>query len=87
MITAAPATSRGLDHSAGGIGAGSPDTSDAVAASAQIPASYTVQSGDSLALICRRFYGNLDKMDEICELNSISNPNRLTPGQKIILPN
>ena len=62
-------------------------TSDAVAASAQIPSSYIVQSGDSLALICRRFYGNLDKMDEICELNSISNPNRLTPGQKILLPN
>lgn len=61
-------------------------TSDAVAASAQIPSSYIVQSGDSLALICRRFYGNLDKMDEICELNSISNPNRLTPGQKILLP-
>lgn len=75
------------EESDGNVQPASDITSDAVAASAQIPASYTVQSGDSLALICRRFYGNLDKMDEICELNSISNPNRLTPGQKIILPN
>nr|WP_308628625.1 LysM domain-containing protein [uncultured Eisenbergiella sp.] len=75
------------EESDGNVQPASDITSDAVAASAQIPASYTVQSGDSLALICRRFYGNLDKMDEICELNAISNPNRLTPGQKIILPN
>lgn len=61
-------------------------TSEAVAASAPVPSSYTVKSGDNLANICRHFYGNLDKMDEICELNSISDPNRLAAGQKIILP-
>lgn len=61
-------------------------TSEAVAASASIPSSYIVKSGDNLANICRHFYGNLDKMDEICELNSISDPNRLAAGQKIILP-
>lgn len=61
-------------------------TSEAVAASAAVPSSYTVKSGDNLANICRHFYGNLDKMDEICELNSISDPNRLAAGQKIILP-
>ena len=59
---------------------------EAVAASAPVPSSYTVKSGDNLANICRHFYGNLDKMDEICELNSISDPNRLAAGQKIILP-
>ena len=61
-------------------------TSEATAAFAAVPASYVVKSGDNLANICRRFYGNLDKMDEICELNSISDPNRLAAGQKIILP-
>lgn len=49
-------------------------TSEAVAASAPVPSSYTVKSGDNLANICRHFTGNLDKMDEICELNSISDP-------------
>ena len=61
-------------------------TSEAVAASASVPSSYIVKSGDNLANICRHFYGNLEKMDEICELNSISDPNRLAAGQKIILP-
>ena len=49
--------------------------------------SYVVQSGDSLAAICRRQYGNIDRMDEIVALNGITDPNHLIPGQKIILPN
>ena len=61
-------------------------TSEAEAAAAPVTASYTVKSGENRANIGRHFYGNLDKRDEICELNSSSDPNRLAAGQKIILP-
>ena len=48
--------------------------------------SYTVQRGDSLAIICRRQYGNTDRVEEIAELNRLDDPNHLIPGQKLLLP-
>ena len=47
---------------------------------------YTVKDGDTLADICRMYYGTADKVEEICTFNNITDPNRILPGQKIKLP-
>lgn len=52
----------------------------------KMQAEYTVREGDTLATVCRMYYGNLDKLEDICVLNDISDPNTILPGQKIVLP-
>ena len=47
---------------------------------------YTVQMGDTMTKICRQYYGNLEKLTEICALNGISQEDIIYPGQKIRLP-
>lgn len=49
-------------------------------------ASYTVKVGDTLAGISQMYYGNLERVEEICTLNGISDENTILPGQKILLP-
>lgn len=49
-------------------------------------ASYMVKVGDTLADICKMYYGSLDKVGEICALNGIVDENTILPGQKILLP-
>ena len=49
-------------------------------------ASYMVKVGDTLADICEMYYGSLEKVSEICELNGITDENTILPGQKILLP-
>lgn len=49
-------------------------------------ASYTVKVGDTLADISQMYYGNLEKVAEICSLNGIDDENTILPGQKILLP-
>lgn len=49
-------------------------------------AEYTVREGDTLATVCRMYYGNLDKLQEICDVNGIMDPNTILPGQKLVLP-
>lgn len=49
-------------------------------------ASYTVKNGDTLANICKMYYGNLQKLEEICSINDIKDENKILPGQKIYLP-
>ena len=49
-------------------------------------ASYTVKAGDTLANICRMYYGNVEKLEEICRINGITDPNTIIMGQKIVLP-
>lgn len=52
------------------------------------PATYTVQSGDSLSKIARAQLGSADRWREIWELNQqqISNPNLILPGQVLKMP-
>ncbi|MGI6017840.1 MAG: LysM peptidoglycan-binding domain-containing protein [Marvinbryantia sp.] len=57
-----------------------------VSVSAPGRASYTVKVGDTLADISQMYYGNLDKVVEICALNGIDDENTILPGQKILLP-
>ena len=68
---------------------GSSSASSRVASSSDVTkyqAEYTVRDGDTLAIVCRMYYGNLDRLQEICDLNGITDPNTILPGQKIVLP-
>lgn len=56
------------------------------AASRQLQASYVIREGDTLANICKKYYGSLEHLDEICEANEITDANVILPGQKIVLP-
>ncbi|MFI3200040.1 MAG: LysM domain-containing protein [Eubacteriales bacterium] len=47
---------------------------------------YKVQEGDSLRKICSFYYGDEEKMEDICEMNNIVDPNYIVIGQKILLP-
>lgn len=60
----------------------SPEPSATPAASTE----YTVKKGDTLSKICREYYGNLQRLDEICRLNGMDAEAVIYPGQKIILP-
>lgn len=49
---------------------------------------YTVQSGDSMSTIVTRFYGKYDpaKVEQIKQVNHLSNANKLSIGQKLVIP-
>jgi len=47
---------------------------------------YTVQPGDSLWVIARRFLNDGSRFGEIARLNNIPNPNRIFVGQVLKLP-
>lgn len=47
---------------------------------------YQIEKGDTLYTISRKIYGNTSKVEEICELNQISDPDNIKYGQKILLP-
>lgn len=49
---------------------------------------YTVQRGDCLSVICRRFYGNgtAKYYNAVAKYNGIKNPHLIYAGQKLTLP-
>jgi len=49
---------------------------------------YTIQSGDSLSAIAKRYYGNAMAYTKIFEANKevIKDPDKIYPGQKIFIP-
>ena len=47
---------------------------------------YIVQSGDTLAGICRRFYGDINRMEEVKGINQIPDENWIYAGQELYLP-
>ena len=61
-------------------------TEEDVAQTATQQTVYVIQKGDTLAKICMKYYGNLARMDEICEMNQIADKDNILYGQKIILP-
>ncbi len=50
------------------------------------PVSYTIKRGDTLIGICIKKYGSDARVAEVCDLNNISNPDKIKVGQKILLP-
>lgn len=47
---------------------------------------YQIEKGDTLCTISIKMYGDASKVNEICELNKISDPDHIKYGQKILLP-
>ena len=47
---------------------------------------YKVERGDTLYTISQKIYGDTAHVQKICELNQITDPDRIRYGQKIILP-
>jgi nucleoid-associated protein YgaU len=47
---------------------------------------YTIQSGDNLSKIAKRFYGSANKYGEIAQANGIDNPDKIQVGQDLNLP-
>jgi len=47
---------------------------------------YIVQKGDTLAGICRDFYGSLVRMEEIKGINQITDEDWIYAGQELYLP-
>jgi nucleoid-associated protein YgaU len=49
---------------------------------------YTIKSGDTLSKIAKQYYGNANDWRKIHEANkgTISDPDKIFPGQKIIIP-
>jgi nucleoid-associated protein YgaU len=66
-----------------------PAASQTVGTTAQSAAStYTVQSGDTLSGIAKRFYGNANDYMEIFNANrdQLSDPDKIKPGQVLKIP-
>ncbi len=74
----------------GGTGEATPQPTDQPASNdtpvISAPAVYTIVKGDTLISICRAKYGSIDRIQEICELNQISDPDSIAVGQTILLP-
>jgi nucleoid-associated protein YgaU len=51
-----------------------------------IPASYTIQPGDSLLAISLYFFGDTNMVNEILALNGIENADHIIAGRTIALP-
>ncbi|MCD7883107.1 MAG: LysM peptidoglycan-binding domain-containing protein [Lachnospiraceae bacterium] len=58
----------------------------ASAVSRQLQASYVIREGDTLAGICAKYYGSLERLEELCAANDIEDADLILPGQKIVLP-
>lgn len=52
----------------------------------EIVQEYVIQKGDTLSSICKKKYGTIARMDEICRLNRISPDDIIYAGEKIRLP-
>jgi nucleoid-associated protein YgaU len=60
----------------------------ATANAGQSSRTYTVKPGDSLSKISREFYGNANEYQKIFEANrdKLSDPNKIQPGQELVIP-
>ncbi len=47
---------------------------------------YSVQSGDTLSKIAKRFYGDANHYHQIAQASGISNPDQIDVGQELTLP-
>lgn len=47
---------------------------------------YVVKKGDTLAKISKKIYGDVGHVDEICQMNGLTDGNLIFIGQKLLLP-
>lgn len=59
------------------------DNSEATESTSQ---QYLIKKGDSLIRILRNHYGDESRLDEVCDVNGIADPNNIQVGQTILLP-
>jgi nucleoid-associated protein YgaU len=45
-----------------------------------------VQKGDTLLGICRLHYGSTDRLEEIEQINNLTDPDAIYVGQQLLLP-
>ena len=64
-------------------GRGEADDQTVSAASYKV---YTVADGETLYGICFKLYHNLQHIDEICRVNSLTDQNSIFAGQKLLVP-
>ena len=64
----------------------SSDEDNTEALSRSVTRYYEVEQGDTLYTISQKIYGDTSRVERICELNEIEDPDRIRSGQKIILP-
>ncbi len=52
------------------------------------PEYYVIKKGDTLGAIAKKYYGNVMKYKELFEANKnvLEHPDRIYPGQKIVIP-
>lgn len=50
------------------------------------PREYHIQAGDSLLRILRNYYGDESRLQEVCDINQIADPDNIQVGQTILLP-
>lgn len=79
-------TERGEDFAAGSDTVTQAEDSSEEALSRNITRYYEVERGDTLYTISEKIYGDASRVEKICEVNAISNPDKISEGQKIILP-
>ena len=70
------------------FGAKSSNSENSQTAAVQSNREYEVQSGDTMEKIVRQFYGTYsgDKVEAIMNLNNMKDANRLSIGQKLLIP-
>lgn len=71
------------DSEEGGV---TEEDSSEEALSRNITRYYEVEQGDTLYTISRKIYGDTSRVEKICEINEITDPDKIRSGQKIILP-
>lgn len=47
---------------------------------------YVVKKGDTMLGICKKYYGNASRLDEVVKLNGMEDANKLYVGQVVKLP-
>lgn len=78
-------SAQGEDAAASDTSAQTEDSSEE-ALSRNITRYYEVERGDTLYTISQKIYGDTSRVEKICEVNAISDPDKISEGQKIILP-
>lgn len=65
-----------------------PAPSEVKGSTEQPPRIHIVQKGDTLSSISAKYYGSARQWRKIVTANSdnLPNPNRLTPGSKLLIP-
>jgi|GEM_PF-464438 len=86
-IEAGSAGNNGIDKNTGGNGNNAAGSGKSGSSQANTGGTtYIVKSGDMLMNIAKKFYGNENKYKLIMDANGLTNPDKITEGQKLIIP-